>query len=1530
MNHTYRTVFNETLGLWQAVPESAKTRGKSKSAKSAKTARMGAGGAASLLAAFLLAFALPPSALAGGSGGNGAFSGIAKGGAGSDGTATNAGGAAGGGSDGRAGGAPGGDGNSPGSGGGGGGGGGGNAVSGSHGVGAGGTGYGGAGDGGAGGALGQSYTGGGDITQTATVAGSAGAAGGSAYGSRGGGGGGGGDGIVFANSGDLAVQATVAGGAGGDGGASTADYPGGGGGGGGAGVVYAGAGTLAVDASVSGGGGGAGGDAGDFNGTGLPDGGGGGGGGAGIAFTGTGTVEIGASTVQGGAGGAGGAGGDNAHASANGSSGGAGGTGGAGLIGSGIAITIATGGSVTGGAGGVGGAGGSAGGSGSAGATGAHGAGGTGITGGNLAITHAGVISGGLSGDGVTRANAITFTGGANTLTLQSGATLIGNIAIDGGGTLNFAQPTDHALSNVITDDGALIKSGIGVLTLSGANTYSGGTTISGGTLIANHNTALGTGAVTVDGGSATLQIESGKTLANAVTLTNGGTLDNAGSLAMAAAGSGAGSDAVTVGTGGTVTNQSGATITGGRGSDSPAGGKKGGVGVVLSGGGTLTNAGSIAGGQGGNGDHHTDPSPGGTGGTGVVLTGNGNTLVTSAAISGGAGGTGTMGAPAGAQGKAVQNSGNNTLELKAGATFSGGIELVAGTLTIRQNEDFSLATVISGAGSLAKTGTETLTLTGVNTYSGSTDIQQGTVAVDGGSLHNEDIMAGNGAGENGTLRISNGGTVTVDRYLAIGIGGAQGQVEVTGGSTLTTDNNVRIGGTGGGTLTIDGGSQFSTTGAIRLEGTGGTGVINIGAYDLASATAAGPGFSFTATGGIITQAGGGTVNFNQTDAVTFGTTIGNNATVNQRGSGTTTLTGNNGYTGATTVSDGTLALSGSGAIAQSSGLTLSGDGVFDISGTTAGATLKRLAGTAGTAIVLDDKALTVNQADDTGFAGTISGAGGSLVKSGAGTLSLTGDSSGFTGATTVANGILAVDGRLGGTLTVQSGGTLGGNGTVGGLTVQSGGTLAPGNSPGLLTVTGDLTLAPGSTTVMEIDGTARGTDYDAIDVSGTATLDGTLDLRFGYVPDAGTQYRLIQAGAIDGDFSSVVSNLGAGLKLTPTLTANYDILVGLSQERFTEVSGPLTQNQHNVAANVDTFSTSGAASNLIAGLNGLQAQRLPAAFDALSGVEHAFVPGLAFAAARRFHGLLGERLGATTTGHTAAFDAFAGVKLAYAGNNLGSLADDTPTGDGFWLRALAADGRIDGDGNARGADTSSGGVAIGADRQVNGSLRIGAAFAYSRGEADTRSGDVDLDSYQLAAYGRWQGERFYLAGSAGYGRHEADARRNIAFLGARADSDYGADSFTLAVEAGRTHARAWGSFTPYLGLEAAVLQREGFTESGADDANLKVKRRTDDSLRSRLGVRYAWQGTRFAPSADVAWVHEFGDDRGRIAASFAGAPAAAFRIDGPELDRDRLAVGLGLTAWAGKDARLDLAYRGDFAESDREHGVAATFRRVW
>jgi hypothetical protein len=109
----------------------------------------------------------------------------------------------------------------------------------------------------------------------------------------------------------------------------------------------------------------------------------------------------------------------------------------------------------------------------------------------------------------------------------------------------------------------------------------------------------------------------------------------------------------------------------------------------------------------------------------------------------------------------------------------------------------------------------------------------------------------------------------------------------------------------------------------------------------------------------------------------------------------------------------------------------------------------------------------------------------------------------------------------------VNSGGTLGGVGTVSAITVQGGGFFSPGDSRGTLTAA-SLSLAAGSTFVEQLGGTSAGRQYDqtVIQAGGIVSLDGaTLNISFlgSFRPSVGQQFTIIdnQSGSsVIGTFS--------------------------------------------------------------------------------------------------------------------------------------------------------------------------------------------------------------------------------------------------------------------------------------------------------------------------------------------------------------------------------------------------------------------------
>ena len=146
---------------------------------------------------------------------------------------------------------------------------------------------------------------------------------------------------------------------------------------------------------------------------------------------------------------------------------------------------------------------------------------------------------------------------------------------------------------------------------------------------------------------------------------------------------------------------------------------------------------------------------------------------------------------------------------------------------------------------------------------------------------------------------------------------------------------------------------------------------------------------------------------------------------------------------------------------------------------------------------------LTVGDGDASAtFSGAIGNTAGllSLVKIGSGVQTLASTNT-YSGPTSVNAGTLLVNGdqsAANGAVTVAAGATLGGSGTTGGA-VTVNGILSPGNSPGVLTVA-SVILGGSSTSLFEINGTTRGTDYDGVSITTASglTYDGGLSLSFG------------------------------------------------------------------------------------------------------------------------------------------------------------------------------------------------------------------------------------------------------------------------------------------------------------------------------------------------------------------------------------------------------------------------------------------------
>ncbi|MFM7205123.1 MAG: autotransporter-associated beta strand repeat-containing protein [Planctomycetaceae bacterium] len=305
------------------------------------------------------------------------------------------------------------------------------------------------------------------------------------------------------------------------------------------------------------------------------------------------------------------------------------------------------------------------------------------------------------------------------------------------------------------------------------------------------------------------------------------------------------------------------------------------------------------------------------------------------------------------------------------GYIITGGSEIVlagnsptVNTITTDGGVAATIDAVLTGTTGLNKEGAGTLTLGGANSYSG------GTLVSDGSLIGNSTSLSGT---------ITNSGTVTFNQTTSgtfSGVISGSGSFIKTGDATLT----VSLSGTDNfsNRITIDTGTlQFGGSG--NLDATNYTGaIVNNGWFAYSSSATQTLSGSISGTGGLL-----------------------------KSGNGTLTLSGNSTYGGVTSITGGMLtvpSLSDAG-VAGPTGtngrIAISSSGTLNYSGTNR--TVNRsidLSGVGGTVSVqTGTSTLTI--------AGAITNSG-TLVKSGAGTLALSG-SNPFTGFTTVTRGTLAL-----------------------------------------------------------------------------------------------------------------------------------------------------------------------------------------------------------------------------------------------------------------------------------------------------------------------------------------------------------------------------------------------------------------------------------------------------------------------------------------------------------------------------------------
>ncbi|MBE7564380.1 autotransporter-associated beta strand repeat-containing protein [Acidithiobacillus sp. HP-6] len=903
------------------------------------------------------------------------------------------------------------------------------------------------------------------------------------------------------------------------------------------------------------------------------------------------------------------------------------------------------------------------------------------------------------------------------------------------------------------------------------------------------------------------------------------------------------------------------------------------------------------------------------------------------------------------------------TLETTAALTDAAAIDLkTTGTLNNGGNND-TLSGIISGSGSIALAGSGTTTLSGVNTYSGGTTINGGTLALTGtGSIADSSGVTDNasfdisGVTSKGGARIASlkgTGTTTLgsnNLTLTNASGTDSGSISGTGGLVLTKGTetlsgaNTYSGGTtvDAGTLNVasggtlgDGALNVASGATTNLDNTAqtitdlnGAGVLNLngdtltttgsgtdsfsGVIGEASGTTGAPimdGTGSLTLSGVNTYSGGTTLNSGTTSigsadnlgsgAITFdGGTLettaaltdaaaidlkttgtlnngGNNDTLSGiisgsgsialAGSGTTTLSGVNTYSGGTTVDGGGL-LSvdsgnsvGTGSITLNSGALGSSAGVASV----ALSNVISIGGNGGALIGTDQTSIDPTTSNALTLTGKLSGTGtlqtqGTIIDNGTG---------GTSGGTTVANGLLEVGdinhaaASLSGPVTVDSGAYLRGHGTIIGNVTNSG-TVFPGGTIGILTVNGNYVQNPGSTLDIEVtpNDSTPGVGYDQLNVTGTAALNGKLAVQVGSgTYTVGEQYDIVHAdGGVSGTFSGETYNpLFAGY-LTPQISYG-------AQDVYLKLTG--TPQSYN--------SGSGVADNLY-GVNESLQSAMGSVMDGSQGVG-------------------------------------------------GSSPTFTATHVGSWAKGLGGFGR------ANGADVMDYGGVAGYGKAITHHLVLGAAFSGMGTQTRTQQQAVSGKSFGLYGYGIYAHGALRISGTLGTGLLSASSNRNLDPTGMSASGSTSGWFFGSGVQAQYLVPLGQTFLMPYVSATYLHAHLNPFAEQGAGLLNLSYSGQTANlgtfTGGLRAGTDIKASGLTWIPWVEVGGTGTAGN---RHNANIETLGLTTSTEIGQIAPADSLDTGAGLTIKGKGPWTAKVAYVGQFAGNTHFNTFDLTANYRW
>ncbi|MGN0865281.1 MAG: autotransporter domain-containing protein [Akkermansia sp.] len=762
-------------------------------------------------------------------------------------------------------------------------------------------------------------------------------------------------------------------------------------------------------------------------------------------------------------------------------------------------------------------------------------------------------------------------------------------------------------------------------------------------------------------------------------------------------------------------------------------------------------------------------------------------------------------------------------------------------------------------------------------------------------------------------LSVSQGGQVG-SRNTALGNVTLQaGRLSLNGGNTAT-----------GKTLTLEGGDDD-----VRSIS-----VLDDVAEDLSDATLA-----VEADGSISTQ---------ENASLKLGSITGE-AELTKVGVGALTLTADNAasFDGTIALLEGTLAAQASGAFGGSaatlviaSGMTRAGSSRLLITGTEGGAPVSY---DSDLSVEADATLKTLSDTTWTGLAQLSGAADYTLTKEGAAALILNSNSPNFATAISLNEGRLEVNGSIASAVTMSTGTTLNGSGTLGDVTGAADsriyvGAAEPSSSTETLTV-GQYD-AHGADLLLDV--TNAGADKLVVTAGAADVSADTLKLHFAGDESAvaeQTRHTIVEAQgtgvAVSGDYGLRIEH-NMDTRNAHTVNEGGDVILVLSKNhKGADKNG----NRQSVSDALRDIERAGIATGELA--------------QVLTALAHTTSEGQALAALDSLGGVNNTALMTSVLegalDHTRNLRQMAGqngaTRLELKGSDECCRRYHTTPATELWFAPTASYTRIGGAEGVPSFGRQGYGAMLGVDRSLTPELLLGLSCGYEYSKINITGAQKSTgDNYYLDLYGRVNKGRWAHCFSVGVGVHELMHKRNVGVAGLApfaggTKGDISGMSLNLSYEAAvnfRVSERA--TLAPVFTIDSTAAWLDSYTETSMGNAGLSVNRQDAWSTVLGLGARYSYEfraltnrtRKRSVLTAQAMLTLDAADQGSSVKAHFIGAPGYDFTQNGPSRDRvgGLLSVGVDLPvtdSWSGFGG-VSYELRNDYRSVDGHIGVRYSF----